>query len=227
MQCQICMKSGHSAAECLHRHNYNFQPTYVAAQDMIASFSSQPLPASNATKSLLLPIDSEVGLAGIHKCKEGFTALSTVLGQETKYEDLLDVIKKKLLEATLVPTEKKVNETTKIDKKRICYPGLQSGTDEATLQLSTLTQPPLMSNNPSMISTASFGISNHKTSMYATQVSSNLSEWQQAMLKEIEALPPQGTWKLPSNPQDSSSLHCRQAPHPMELCQSLPLVNPG
>lgn len=59
-QCQICFQMGHSAAECLQRHHYDFQPqpTYVKPQAFAASFSSQPLPALNATHSLPLPIEN-------------------------------------------------------------------------------------------------------------------------------------------------------------------------
>lgn len=56
-QCQICFQIGHSAAECLQRHHYDFQlPTFIEPQAMADSFSSQPLPASNSTQSLPFPI---------------------------------------------------------------------------------------------------------------------------------------------------------------------------
>ncbi|KAK9903023.1 hypothetical protein M0R45_001321 [Rubus argutus] len=203
------------------------------------SFEKESLVSDLVDKKREDSVGTEVSHAEIQKfiqetksvneadCKEGIVDfIFTVLGKETESKNLFDVKKKQLVEevtTTLAPAN-----TTKNDERRIGYLGLQSGTKAAAPQLSIPTLPaPFISNNPSMTSTTSFGFSNHKTSLSATQVSSNLSEWQQVMFKKIEALLPQNTWQLPSTPLDSTSLHCRQASHSMKLCQSLPLINPG
>jgi hypothetical protein len=99
----------------------------------------------------------------------------------------------------------------------------------AAPQLSISTQPPLLSNSPSMMSTSIgiSGISDHNAFVSATPVPSDLLDWQQAMLKEIDTLATQGPWQLSSSSSDSTLPHCRQASRSMELWKSMPMIPSG
>ncbi|KAL6180011.1 hypothetical protein ACLB2K_046681 [Fragaria x ananassa] len=59
LQCQICLKTDHSAAECLHRHHYDFQPSIQEEpQTMIASSPIQSTTRSIPIESTLLSSNS-------------------------------------------------------------------------------------------------------------------------------------------------------------------------